>query len=192
MPLKNTEIEFKYSASNLLLTKFKEFCESKGPLNFQIVSGYDHFYANPSAPESFYRHRVNTNENQLTFKRKTKSDNNFVREEHNVDLPLSVSEEKIKDLCNISGYKYNTSIFKHCFIYNFEYYNLVYYICYDIDLRELGRFTEIEMKEDYTWSNEDDAWSSLLSLEKLYRHLDISPSVRLNKSLYEMFRKEGT
>lgn len=187
--MKNKEVEFKYKAT-VTLSDFKAFCESKRPVKTAIVSGFDHFYANDTAPDSFYRHRVNTNENQLTFKRKSKAEDNYIREEHNIDLPLTVTEEKISDLCNISGYKYNSTIFKNAFIYNYEYYTLVYYICYDRELNELGRFIEIEMKEDYNWNNEQEAYNEMVSLEKLMKPLGIASFSRISQSLFEMFRRK--
>lgn len=186
--MENMEIEFKYKAI-ASLSDFKTFCEAKNPLKFQIVSGYDHFYSADKDKDSFYRHRVNTNENQLTFKRKTVKDNSFVREEHNIDLPLNVSQEKIKALCGINGYEYDTSIFKNCFIYNYEYYILVYYICYDLDLNETGRFIEIEMKEDHDWKDEKDAFENLRVVEKFCKPIGLLPSGRIKSSLFEMFRR---
>lgn len=190
MSLELREIEFKYPAE-IVLTKFKEFCLNRSNLvKFVLVSGYDHFYSNCTVPDTFYRHRVNTNENQLTFKRKTVADNSFIREEHNIDLPLNLPEDKIKALCGIQGYLYNTSIFKHCFIYVYDYYTIVYYICYDIDLNETGRFIEIEMKEDYNWKNEAEAFNELVTLERMCKELGVSSEKRINKSLFEMYRKE--
>lgn len=186
--MKNKEIEFKYQAS-ISLSQFKDFCINRKPDRFLIISGYDHFHSNPKDPNSFYRHRVNTNENQLTFKRKTVEDNSFIREEHNIDLPLNVSEDKIKALCAINGYEYNISIFKNCFIYNFNYYTLVYYFCYDAELKELGRFIEIEMKEDYDWTSETEAFGELVALERLCKSIGLSLEGRINKSLFEMFRR---
>lgn len=185
----NTEVEFKYEAKTSLST-FKDFCENRKPNKFSIVSGYDHFFSKSSDLDSFYRHRVNTNENELTFKRKTTKDNSFIREEHNIDLPLSVSQEKIAALCGINGYTYDASIFKHCFIYNYDFYTLVYYVCYDVELKELGRFIEIEMKEDYSWINEQEAFGELVTLERLCKNLGLSPDNRINKSLFEMFRRQ--
>ncbi len=187
--MKNIEVEFKYEAK-ITLSQFKDFCDSRDPVRFLIVSGFDHFYTNPTDTMSFYRHRVNTGENQLTFKRKRLQENNFIREEHNIDLPLSVSEEKIRDLCNITGYQYDASIFKNCFIYNYDYYTLVLYICYNKDLAELGRFIEIEMKEDYGWVDENEAYVALVTLEKLCKPLGLLPENRISQSLYEMFRSK--
>jgi adenylate cyclase class IV len=188
--MKNVEIEFKYKAS-IALTEFNDFCESRKPDKFVIISGFDHFYSSKSDKDSFYRHRVNTNENQLTFKKKLTVDNNFIRKEHNIDLPMSVSEDKIGSLCEINGYEYDISIFKNCFIYNYDYYTLVYYICYDKNLTELGRFIEIEMKEDYDWRNEEEAYGELVSLERLCKSIGASPDNRLNLSLFEMFRRRN-
>lgn len=187
--MKNIEIEFKYDAKNIPLTLFQSFCKNREPISSLIVSGHDYFMDNPNEPNSFYRHRVGPVDNQLTFKRKTTNDNSFIREEHNIDLPVTVTQEKIEDLCNIHGYSYNTSIFKNCFIFTYQYYTLVYYICYDLDLVELNRFVEIEMKEDYNWTSEAEAWNELLLLEKMCKPLGITPSNRVNESLYEIYRK---
>lgn len=187
--MKNVEIEFKYPVK-ITLSEFKSFCESRKPNKFIIVSGWDHFYSTNKDPNSFYRHRVNTNENQLTFKRKTAADNSFIREEHNIDLPLNVSKEKIEALCGINGYTYNNSLFKNCFIYEYAYYIAVYYICYDSELNETKRFIELEMREDYPWLNEQEAFNELVALEKLCKNLGIAPEHRVALSLFELFRKE--
>lgn len=185
--MKNLEIEFKYNAVTSL-QEFNSFCESRKPDKFLIISGFDHFYSNKVDKSSFYRHRVNTNENQLTFKKKLTAENNFIRKEHNIDLPMSVSEDQISALCEINGYEYDTSIFKNCFIYNYSYYTLVYYVCYNRDLVELGRFIEIEMNEDYDWINEEEAYGELVSLERFCKTIGLYPDKRLTSSLFEMFR----
>lgn len=190
MSLQHKEVEFKYRAK-VSLTDFHKFCTTtRNPVKYLLISGWDSFYSNTDLPTSFYRHRINTLENQLTFKKKISLDNNFIREEHNIDLPLSVSDQKVSDLCGVHGYKYNISIFKNCFIYNYEYYTLVFYIVYDLNLNELDRFIEIEMKEDYDWGSEEEAYSSLITLEKLCKSLSIGPDERVNKSLYEMYKKD--
>lgn len=190
MSTKDKEIEFKYNAE-VPLSVFKAFCEAKNPEKFTIVSGYDHFYGNTAKPNSFYRHRRNTNENQLTYKEKLSKNDSFIRIEKNIDLPLSVGEEKIKDLCDTAGYYYEASIFKNCFIYNYEYYNLVYYVCYDVELKEKYKFIEIEMKEDYDWVDETEAYGELVTLEKLCKSIGVSSDKRIKNSLFELFRKEA-
>lgn len=181
------ECEFKYNAKDLSLTAFTAFCTDRKPKNFIIASGYDHFYSHTRSKESFCRHRKGEEFNQLTFKRKTNDANNFIRTEHNINLSLDTRKEQIEALCKEFSYEYTDSIFKNCFIYNYGWYTLVYYIIYDKDLIEKGRFFEIEMDENHDWKDEQDAWSSLLVMEKMCKPLGVSPQSRVKRSLFEMF-----
>lgn len=187
------EIEFKYSADNISLSHFNKFCQARPDHDtsaFLVASGYDYFYENKNDSEAFCRHRYGPDMNQLTFKRKTSGVNNFVRTEHNLDFTKDMTVSQIEAYIREHGYEFNTSIFKNCFIYKFEWYTLVYYICYDTDLKELGRFVEIEMKEDYAWKTRDEAWNALVSMERLCKTLGVSAQKRIKLSLYEMFKKE--
>lgn len=186
---KPLEIEFKYKADNISLTEFKAFCESKPPVSFIQASGYDYFYSDALNSGAFCRFRVGADINQVTFKRKTKEKNNFVRVEHNIDLAPVVTEPQVRALVSEFGYEYDSTIYKSCFVYKYEWYTLVYYICYNEDLKELGRFIEIEMKEDHDWETEESAWNELVIVEKLCKTLGISPQARIKKSLYELYGK---
>jgi len=183
------EIELKYRADEVKLTDFIEFCEERTPVKKVVASGYDHFYHNQKDPDAFCRHRFGPDMNQLTFKRKTTDVNNFVRTEHNLDLDPSMKVEQIQALLKEFGYAFNTSIFKNCFVYNYEDHTLVYYICYDTDMRELGRFCEIEAKEDFPWAHPQHAWDSIVALERIFKKLGVSPQSRMKRSLFEMFKK---
>lgn len=189
--MKFKEVELKYSAQEIPFSVFKQFAENQEGLeNSIIVSGYDHFFANKKDRESFCRHRVGPDLNQLTFKRKApESSNNTVRTEHNLDLKPYITEDQVAALCNEFGYEYNTSIFKTCFVYKYEWYTLCYYIVADMDQKEVGRFIEIEASESYKWSSEDEAKSAIISIEKLNK-IGLTHKNRLKKSLWEMFRKE--
>lgn len=188
---KYLEIELKYRADDIALSAFSKYAElcNQGFNKFIQASGWDHFYDRQDEPGSFCRHRVGADMNQLTFKRKTTDKNNFVRTEHNIDLTPSVRKDQVEALCREFGYKYNTTIFKNCFIYKYDLHTFVFYICYDVDMKELGRFLEIEMSEDHPWKG-DEAWNQLLSLESSLKCLGIIPQRRMKTSLFEMFRKE--
>lgn len=186
--MKFVEVETKYRADNIPLKDFKVFCQDKTPNKHIFASGYDDFYQNNKDKDAFCRHRRGTDLNQLTFKRKTADGNNFVRVEHNLDLN-GVSADQIRALCGEFGYEPNMTIFKTCYVYTYEWYTLVYYIVYDDDMKELGRFIEIEMKEDYAWQTEQAAWDELLVLEKLCKPLGISAQSRVKRSLFELYRK---
>jgi len=187
--VKFVEVEFKYNAENLSLSKFTEFCLDKKPKKFILASGYDHFYNSTKDKDSFCRLRVGPDSNQLTFKRKTSDLNNFVRTEHNIDMRNNVTMPQVEALCAEFGYTYNTSIFKNCFIYLYDWYTLVFYIVYDAELKELGRFFEIEAKEDYPWKDANEPMEAILVLEKTSKALGISPQSRIKRSLWEMFKK---
>ena len=181
------EIEFKYPAQ-VPLSQFEEFCIGRPNLEKQFnISGYDHFYSSTKEPESFYRHRIGPKTNQLTFKRKH-SQGNVVRTEHNLDLAENTSRKTVQFLVAESGYKYNTSIFKTCFIFVYDYYVLSYYTCYDANMNESGRFIEIEVREDYPWTTEQEALDSLLALERICKPLGLEKNKRETRSLFEMYR----
>ncbi len=144
------EIEFKYRADNISLTDFYAFCEGlKGAApKYLEASGYDYFFDKADDEDGFYRVRIGHDIRQLTYKHKTKDTNNYVREEHNLDFSGNMTKEYIEGYVKSLGYEYNTKLFKNCFIYKYSTFTLVYYICYDADLKELGRFVEIEMSEE--------------------------------------------
>lgn len=188
--MKYKEIEFKYNAADIGLMDFTEFCKEHGEHKEVVASGYDDFYEKDGDADSFCRLRSGADVHQLTFKRKTQDANNFVRTEHNIDLARSTTPAQIEALCAEFGYNYNTSIFKNCFVYKYDTYTFVYYVCYDTDMKELGRFIEVEMSEEYAWTNEAEAYNHLLVLEKLMRPLGISPQARVKRSLFELYRKD--
>jgi adenylate cyclase class IV len=187
---KYKEIELKYRADDVPLSSFIDFCLTQ-PGEFQkvLASGYDYFYENPKEPGSFARHRVGPSFNQLTLKRKLSDSNNFIRTEHNINLGADVTREQAEALCKELGYKFNTLIFKNVFVYTFDAHTFVYYVCYDKDLKELGRFIEIEMAEEYPWLNEEAAWEQLLELEASAKVLGLTPQRRMKKSLFEQFKR---
>lgn len=185
----NKEIEFKYSAQNISLEAFTKFCIKRKPKHDIVISGFDHFYENIQDKDSFYRLRMDDNGKELTFKRKTTTSDNYIRIEHNIPL-FNTTREKIESYCRDVGYVYNMTLFKTCFIFAYDWYTLVYYICYDSGMHEIGRFIEIEMKEDYAWDDEDHAMHELISMERICKPLGISMNRRVKPSLYEMFKKE--
>lgn len=187
------EIEVKHRADKIKLADFIAFCEGRGPDKAYVASGFDYFYASKKDTEAFARHRVEPNKfNQLSFKRKLSEKNNYIRVEHNISLGHEVSVKHISDLMGEFGYEYQASIFKHCTIFQYPLYTLVHYIVYDDNLKELDRFIEIEMSEDHKWEDDQEAWDSLVKLEKELEGFGISPQSRIKRSLYEMFIKKDT
>lgn len=189
--MKHKEIEFKYRADDITLTKFVEFCTTlKGTPKYIEAAGYDYFFSSPKDEDGFYRIRMGHDTRQLTYKNKTKESNNYVRDEHNLNFAKSMTRDYIEGYVKSLGYEFDSKLFKNCFIYAFETYTLVYYICYDADMKELGRFVEIEMSEEYAWPTEADAWNELVAMERICRPLGISPQARVKRSLFELFGKQ--
>jgi adenylate cyclase class IV len=189
--MKATEIEFKFNAKEISLKFFKEFCQGlKGESKYKEVSGWDDFWDSKNDEDGFYRIREDHKILELTYKHKTKDNNNYVRDEHNLKIHPETSRAHVETFISSNGYSHNSRLFKNCFLYNFETYTLVYYVCYDEDMLELGRFIEIEMREDYPWPTEKDAWNELVAMERICKPLGISPQSRVKRSLFEMFRKE--
>lgn len=184
------EVEFKYNAEDISLSKFTEFCNGRSPKKSLFASGWDHFYFNSKDPTAFARHRIGPDCNQKTFKRKLAINNNFIRTEHNIDLAPGVTKEQVEAEYEEFGYSHVLSVFKNAFVFNYDWHTFVYYIVYDTEMKELGRFIEIEMSEEHAWTNEQEAWGQLIILEKVCKDLGISPQSRIKRSLFELYRKD--
>lgn len=185
------EIEVKHRADGISLEKFDSFCRERQNFKKVIASGYDHFYSSPKQPDSFCRHRVGPDMNQLTFKRKNSNKNNYIRTEHNIDLDVSVTKNQIEALTSEFGYKFNFSLFKTCFVYMYPKHIFVFYVCYDTAMKELGRFVEIEAKEDFSWESDTEAWDYIIGLEKELARFGVSAQSRIKRSLFEMYSNES-
>ena len=187
--LDHLEIEQKYNASAISPESFRNFCSERAPLDSFVVSGYDIFYSHPADTNSFFRYREGYREAELTFKKKLSDDNNVMRIEHN--LPLAgISVDRAKGFCKDMGYEFNSAIFKINIVYQYPHHAMVYYVCYDTRLVELGRFIEVELSENYNWESEDKAKSVLQNIEKHCIQLGLTPLNRVKESLFELFRRK--
>lgn len=188
--LNNKEMELKFSAKEISLEDFTAFAEARKPLKSIYVCGFDTFFSNPKDDTMFLRHRTGDNFNQFTVKRKLVEKNNFIRDEINLTLGEGTSQDTVAAVAKAMGYEFNRTIFKTVFVHNYDKYVLAYYTVYDLNLKELGRFLEIEMAEEYHWETEAQAWALLGEIEASAKVLGVTPQGRIKKSLYEQFRKE--
>lgn len=184
------EIEFKYDAKNIFLPIFLNKCKKILKTNFQCFQGTDRFYGSEKDKRSLLRHRVGSDMNQLTFKKKLIDANNYVRIEHNIDLPKNVTITQIHKFCNDLGYKYNFMLNKNVFLFKGKNFIIVYYICYDEDNRAVGRFIEIELDETIDWGTQKNALKELRKLEKKFMLLGIGPRSRVKPSLWELYKNK--
>ena len=200
-----TELEYKYRADDIGLKQFTDLMEELGYEKQLTISSWDIYYTNDS--DDFIRLRESPDSPEMTIKRKTTKSNNWVRKE--VDLPLSAqrwSRKGVEEFVALEGYSENFRIYKSCFIYWQEHINFVYYIVYDEQMREQGRFVEVEHNkhniEDTTYysGDVDDLGNQMINKhcnakeririsEKELNKLGITSKNRLKKSLFEMFRR---
>lgn len=183
------EIEFKYRADGIPFSKFREFCSGlKGVVELITPSGTDVFFAKAGDNTTFFRHRRSGLASELTLKKKTTESDNFVRNEYNIDINPEHSENYIGHMLKELGYDREFLLHKNSCVYVGDWFLLSYYICYDDDMGEVGRFIELELREDVDYPTIEAAWDNLLILEKLCRPLGITPLGRIKQSLFEMFR----
>lgn len=186
--MKFKEIETKYDAENISLEDFKKiFTNNNLKIDKHLlVSSYDAYYVNSN--NEFIRYRHHNDRGELTIKRKTTEHSNQSRIE--VNIPTDGDNvEAVARFCKLLGYNHNFTIYKTCDIYWTGKVDLVYYVVYDTEFRELRRFIEIEALEDIEWESEEQVWAEISKYEKMLEPLGISPKNRLRKSLYETFVK---
>lgn len=190
------ELEYKYKADSVKLTDFVKLLESQQVNKRLDISSWDHYYVKEE-DNSFQRFRQSDTP-ELTKKVKTKTGNNWARVE--VDLPLDfsrVTKEIVTKYVELDGYKPNFSIYKNCFIFWLDDVNYVYYTVFDENLKELGRFIEVEVNKNrvnYLNSQEHlfsrgnkNAEITLQNAEKLLEYINITPQNRMKKSVFELF-----
>lgn len=183
--MKHREIETKYSADNIDMADFVKLVQPLNP-EWMMVSSYDDYFTNDKG--EFIRYRYHDSMGELTIKRKTVGSNNNNRIEVNVPTD-GKSGASIEAFADLLGYKKNFSIFKTCKIAFLEKAVLVYYVVYDENLNEKKRFIEVEAKETYNWTSEEEAWATVVEYENMLAPLGLSAKNRLKKSLFELFKK---
>lgn len=189
--VKDKELEYKYKADNIKLSSFQELVEKLGYERKKEASSFDYYYTLPNDLDMFQRYRE-SDKPELTKKRKVKDSNNWERIE--VDLPLDpelITKDIVERYVGLDGYIENFAIYKNCFIYWFDICNIVYYTVYDKEMKEVGRFVEIEVNKDKAKKlSTEDCLKALENLESELEVLGITYKNRMKKSLFELFRNE--
>lgn len=178
------EIEFKYDAKGIPLDHFKEVCIAQDPNEYIISGGDDHFYSCESDNTAFLRHRIGGEYNEITLKHK-KSD--YVRTEDTLYLSDQSNSFNVRAFMYRFGFNYTNTINKTTHTYIFDRYSICYYVCRNKDLKEMGRYVEIEVNDDPNMS-EDALFLELLALERVYGVIGLSPEKRIIQSLFELFK----
>ena len=184
-----SELEYKYNAEDIKLKDFKSLMSGLNIFKTKDVSSWDHYFTNGINDEEFVRFRE-SDDPELTIKRKTKQNNNWERVE--VDLPIDSQRphlSSINKFLELLGYQPKKSIYKNCFIYWLDYINFVYYIVYDENMEELGKFIEVEFNKNKLPIHSDKVVDQLKYGQEVLTNLGLTSQNRLKKSLYEIYVK---
>ncbi len=87
------------------------------------------------------------------------------------------------------GFEENFKLYKVCFIYFYEKVDIVYYISYNEDMDEVGRYIEVEARKDVDFDTPEEAWDEVKKFEQNLIALGITPQNRMKKSQWEINRK---
>src|ERR1035437_1723943 len=187
------EVEVKYCADDIDRMAFKDLVKSLNPKSFIYVESKDIYYVR--AENEFLRYRmpsVNTlsgddeHRSELTFKKKHKENNNWVRTEVNLRIDHN-DPSLVHAFCEGLDYKKNFFIEKGCDIYYFDTVDLVYYFVKDED-GKYAYYLDIEALEG-TGITHEQSWEEVQKYEKLLAPLGINAQKRKKLSLFEMYRK---
>lgn len=189
------ELEFKYDGSHVTLTNFNKWAESQNPIKKIEVGSWDVYYSITEKNNfgfDFIRLRLGPKP-ELTIKIKKNDNNNNDRVE--IDLPLNPNapqkeiEHLARKFCEQLGFIENFRIFKFCSIYLYEKTDAVFYISYDKDMKENGRFIEVEARKDVKFDNKEEAVAGIEALEKKLTVFGITSKNRMKLSQWERNRK---
>lgn len=190
--IKSHEFELKYDGNSISLKKFQELAEAEKPIKFIEVASWDTYYGsdNPNSDIEFIRYRQGPAP-ELTIKKKLDPKNNNKRVEIDVPLdPNRITTETVESFCNQMGFTYSFKLYKVCFIYFYEKIDIVYYTTHDAEMKEKGRFVEVEARKDYAYETPEAAWEEVKVFEQKLSSLGITPQHRMKKSQWEINRKE--
>lgn len=186
--IETIELEFKYLADEIKLSEFIKFAESMKPTKKVEISSWDIYYSGPGMSFDFIRFR-NGPTPEMTIKIKTEDKNNNNRFELNIPLSTKITEYLMKKLTGLLGFKENFRIYKHCDIYWYDKVDIVYYIIYNQDMKEIGRRIEVEARQDYPFVSMEEASAEIKSLEQKLFTIGLTSKNRMRKSLWEQFKK---
>lgn len=194
--IETREIEFKFSQEYVKLSKFIEFQAQLNPEKKVEVQSWDVYFSPKKTsvlPFEFMRLRLGEKP-ELTIKVQTTSTNNNNRIE--IDLPLSESKSEdellkiVASYCEQFGFYENFRIFKHCFIFFYKQVDIVYYISYNEDMKEIGRYIEVEQRKDAQFTSEEEAVSVVKELEQKLSVFGITPQNRIKRSQWQINRRD--
>lgn len=189
-----TEFECKYKTEEAQLIAFKKLAGNiENLVEFIYAEGPDRYYITKQKTEAaFARYRKARHETDpkewLTFKKRLDEKRAYKRKEPNI-LVTGTPLTDIEAALSMHGYTLNFSIYKYCHIYVFKDATIVFYTVVD-DKDKHTSFIEIEVDEGtIAEKTEEEAWEVIRTYESHLAPL-ITYKNRMNKSLFDMYKKE--
>lgn len=190
-----TEFECKYRTDEKELIKFKRLVEAiPEEKTFHYAQGPDIYYTTKLNVDcAFARYRKASHEKKptawLTYKKKLVNNRSYKRKEPNIFV-TGTPLEAVETALQMHGYSRNFQITKFCHIYYFEDATVVFYTVVDEKDTHFS-FIEIEVKEEtISEKTEDEAWEVIKKYESYLEPMGITYKNRMQKSLFDLFKKE--
>jgi len=191
----HTEFETKYRVNGDIEQPFKFLImsleEKLGKWEFTYAEGPDYYYTKSDRSFGRYRKAINQKMAWWTMKEKPEgARHNIKRKEVNWRVDVT-PYNTIHEGAVMQGYSLNFKIYKVCHIYKFKEATFVFYRVIDSDTNKPDHFIEIELDEETIGSlTTSEAWEKIKKYEQLLEPLGITYRNRLNKSLFEMYRRD--
>jgi predicted adenylyl cyclase CyaB len=188
--LREREVKFTVSSDiEMSLRRFDELGAS-GKGSYQMGSGVDIYYRN--ADGDTIRHRFSSHFGELTTKKKIHG--NEVRKEINIRLK-NPSPTEVKEMFEMLNFVEVMNISKISHIYYLASVVLAWYTVLDKFGNTLGRFVEVELREDIDWrtiaktqgSDTEDYCHEILTAWRVKLEGLRIVDKQIKKSLYELF-----
>lgn len=185
------EIEFKYDATGIDLKAFNKAAKALKPLRSLKVSGWDHYFSRPDEMNRFFRFRDDKKNPELTAKTRLNKKSSTHRIEANVRLKPGTTLQEVTELMKQNLNSLNFSIVKNCQIYFYAEADIVFYTVFDERNKKVGQFLEIEFLQSVKGKKVSYALKVIKKYEKALASIGIAPSKRINKTLWEMYRRKA-
>lgn len=191
------ELELKYDASEVKLSEFNKFSWAEKPEKYIEAHSWDIYFsvdkdATNAFPFEFMRLRLGSKP-ELTIKIKKTDKNNNSRTEIDVPLDPNISNNElnkiISEYCKQFNFVENFRIFKYCSIFFYKEIDTVYYVTFNEEMKEIGRYLEAERRKDVPCESEDAAWELLREWEQKFSVFGITSRNRMKKSQWEINRR---
>ena len=188
------EIEDKFNASSISMDQFCSYINNLPvkPNKTIEAKSWDYYFSpvDKASKIDFIRYRQGEKP-ELTVKFKLEGNGNRI--EYDIPLDPSVAESEVEHVVSgftgLLGFKLNFKIFKFCVINYFDKVCVSYYISFNENLKEVGRYLEVEAIKDAHFDSIREARAEVEKWNKLFEPLGINETLKISQSQFELNRR---